>query len=201
MSDKHEITAHGGHIKWVKNGTLHVDRPFFGAEEVLLRERAELERQNAELRQQLENERIESATLRHGARIATNRAIDMEQQLAASADKTAATVQPHDKAIYWLSVLTKCAFLLNLPDDEPIPSGVLAAVEKLAAAPQPQVAQNEDSRDAESVVDLIVRDVCEMDPANPDLNDTICIDVSDLINIVKHHVAALAQAGKEQSNG
>lgn len=42
---------------------------------------------------------------------------------------------PDAKAVYWFSILTKCAQLLNLPDDEPIPSGVLAAVEKLVAAP------------------------------------------------------------------
>jgi hypothetical protein len=38
------------------------------------------------------------------------------------------------KGYYWFSVLLKCARLLDLPDDEPIPSGVLAAVEKLIAA-------------------------------------------------------------------
>lgn len=38
------------------------------------------------------------------------------------------------KGYYWFSVLLKCARLLGLPDDESIPSGVLAAVEKLIAA-------------------------------------------------------------------
>jgi hypothetical protein len=37
------------------------------------------------------------------------------------------------KPVYWFSVLTKCARLLNLPPDEPIPSGVMRAVERLAA--------------------------------------------------------------------
>lgn len=58
----------------------------------------------------------------------------------------------------------------------------------LAANPieQPRV-----SNDAAA---LIVRDVCEMEPANPDLNDTVCIDVSDLLTIVKRHVDACASA-------
>jgi hypothetical protein len=38
------------------------------------------------------------------------------------------------KAVYWFDMLAKCARLLDLPDDEPIPSGVLRAVEKLVAA-------------------------------------------------------------------
>ncbi|WP_164466845.1 hypothetical protein [Burkholderia gladioli] len=42
------------------------------------------------------------------------------------------------------------------------------------------------------VSDLIIRDVCEMEPANPDLNDTICIDVSDLQAIVKRHTEVCA---------
>lgn len=66
-------------------------------------------------------------------------------------------------------------------------------------AARERAAQSAD-KDAAEVVESIIRDVCEMDPANPELNDTICIDVSDLLNIVKRHVAALAQqAGKEQS--
>ncbi|MGG2044065.1 hypothetical protein [Burkholderia gladioli] len=40
--------------------------------------------------------------------------------------------------------------------------------------------------------ELIIRDVCEMEPANPDLNDTICIDVSDLQAIVKRHTEVCA---------
>ncbi|WP_186268083.1 hypothetical protein [Burkholderia gladioli] len=42
------------------------------------------------------------------------------------------------------------------------------------------------------VSELIIRDVCEMEPANPDLNDTICIDVSDLQAIVKRHTEVCA---------
>jgi hypothetical protein len=37
------------------------------------------------------------------------------------------------KGIYWFNVLLKCARLLDLPNDEPIPSGVLKAVEALTA--------------------------------------------------------------------
>lgn len=37
------------------------------------------------------------------------------------------------KPVYWFGILVKCARLLNLPTDEPIPSGVLRAVEKLTA--------------------------------------------------------------------
>lgn len=45
--------------------------------------------------------------------------------------------QPPDagKAVYWFSVLVKCARLLDLPTDEPIPAGVLAAVERLTLEP------------------------------------------------------------------
>jgi hypothetical protein len=42
------------------------------------------------------------------------------------------------------------------------------------------------------LADLIVRDVCEMGQANPNLNNTICIDVSDLLAIVKRHTTALS---------
>jgi len=37
-------------------------------------------------------------------------------------------------------------------------------------------------------VELILRDVCEDDPADPDLNDTVCIDISDLKTIVERHI-------------
>jgi len=37
-------------------------------------------------------------------------------------------------------------------------------------------------------VELILRDVCEIDPADPDLNDTVCIDISDLKVIVERHI-------------
>jgi hypothetical protein len=39
------------------------------------------------------------------------------------------------KAVYWFGVLEKCARLLDLPNDEPIPSGVLRAVTDLVAQP------------------------------------------------------------------
>jgi hypothetical protein len=58
---------------------------------------------------------------------------------------SAAPVAPEGdsfKPVYWFSVLTKCARLLNLPDDEPIPSGVLRAVEELCAAPVVLVDRN-----------------------------------------------------------
>jgi hypothetical protein len=41
------------------------------------------------------------------------------------------------KAVYWFDCLAKCARLLGLPDDEPVPSGVVAAVEKLAVIERP----------------------------------------------------------------
>lgn len=34
------------------------------------------------------------------------------------------------------------------------------------------------------ITEAILRDVCELEPANPSLNDTICVDVSDLKIIV-----------------
>ena len=36
--------------------------------------------------------------------------------------------------------------------------------------------------------ELILRDVCETDPADPDLNDTVCIDISDLKTIIDRHL-------------
>jgi hypothetical protein len=37
-------------------------------------------------------------------------------------------------------------------------------------------------------VELILRDVCETDPADPDMNDTVCINISDLETIVERHI-------------
>jgi hypothetical protein len=37
-------------------------------------------------------------------------------------------------------------------------------------------------------VELILRDVCEDDPADPDLNDTVCINISDLKTIIERHI-------------
>jgi hypothetical protein len=34
-----------------------------------------------------------------------------------------------------------------------------------------------------------LRDVCETDPADPDLNDTVCIGISDLKIIVERHIS------------
>lgn len=42
---------------------------------------------------------------------------------------------PAEKGLYWFSCLVKCARLLGLTDDEPIPAGVVAAVEKLTSSP------------------------------------------------------------------
>jgi len=56
-------------------------------------------------------------------------------------EATAAQADDSFKPVYWFSILTKCARLLNLPTDEPIPSGVVLAVEKLVAAPAASVAQ------------------------------------------------------------
>lgn len=39
------------------------------------------------------------------------------------------------KSAHWFAALSKCARLLNLPDDEPIPSGVVAAVERVTKQP------------------------------------------------------------------
>ncbi|MGK8887414.1 hypothetical protein [Burkholderia gladioli] len=60
-----------------------------------------------------------------------------------------------------------------------------ACLAKVDAAPAAPVA--EAAPYFSGVSELIIRDVCEMEPANPDLSDTICIDVSDLQAIVKRH--------------
>jgi hypothetical protein len=40
-----------------------------------------------------------------------------------------------------------------------------------------------------TVIDTIIRDVCETDPADPDLNDTVCIGVEDLRLIIGNNLA------------
>lgn len=40
------------------------------------------------------------------------------------------------------------------------------------------------TRPASEITEQVIRDVCELEPANPDLNDTLCVDVSDLKIIV-----------------
>lgn len=47
-------------------------------------------------------------------------------------------------------------------------------------------------------VELILRDVCEADPADPVMNDTICIDISDLSRILKRHIAPELAAQAER---
>ena len=36
-------------------------------------------------------------------------------------------------------------------------------------------------------IDLIIRDICETDPADPDANETVCIGVDDLRQIIESH--------------
>lgn len=43
-------------------------------------------------------------------------------------------------------------------------------------------------------VELILRDVCENEPADPSQNDTVCIDISDLKIILDRHVEGSQQA-------
>ncbi|MEK6419980.1 MAG: hypothetical protein V4801_10265 [Burkholderia gladioli] len=71
------------------------------------------------------------------------------------------------------------------------PSGVYRAM--LDAAPAAPVA--EPMPYFSGVSELIIRDVCEMEPANPDFSDTICIDVSDLQAIVKRHTESQPISG------
>jgi hypothetical protein len=56
------------------------------------------------------------------------------------------------KPIYWWSILLKCANLLGLADDEPIPSGVLRAVEKLVAAQAAHAGASDEQPRAEQVL-------------------------------------------------
>lgn len=44
------------------------------------------------------------------------------------------------------------------------------------------------------VAELVVRDVCELDPADPEGTDTVCIRASDLRLIVERHAARLTPA-------
>jgi len=63
-------------------------------------------------------------------------AVGKEYAAHPPADAAPASDVP-EKAMFWFSCLTKCARLLNIPDDESIPSGVVAAVEKLVADAAP----------------------------------------------------------------
>lgn len=47
--------------------------------------------------------------------------------------------QDAEKAVHGFSCLDKCARLLEIPDDQPIPSGVVAAVERLVRATKPML--------------------------------------------------------------
>ncbi|WP_186118303.1 hypothetical protein [Burkholderia gladioli] len=74
--------------------------------------------------------------------------------------------------------------------DIDIGEAIRAAAKRLDAAPAAPVAEPKPY--FSGVSELIIRDVCEMEPANPDLSDTICIDVSDLQAIVKRHTEMCA---------
>ncbi len=56
-----------------------------------------------------------------------------------------------------------------------------------SAAPLPGELPANEWPDLE-VVKLIVRDACEYEPADPDRNDTLCISVAGLAEIVERHV-------------
>lgn len=58
-----------------------------------------------------------------------------------------------DKALFWLDCLSKCAKLLELSEDTPIPSGVVAAVEKLVAAKAQPVASQSDDAEMQTIRD------------------------------------------------
>jgi hypothetical protein len=95
----------------------------------------------AALERQLELEKIERETFQHGLHLAERQNAELRQQLAASADKTAATGQPVAKVRvrnkgYGMELSEYVAYAL--------PEGM----HDLYAAPQPQAAQSEDSRDA-----------------------------------------------------
>ena len=58
--------------------------------------------------------------------------------------------------------------------------------------PMPSAALAPTSEQAEGVrfgaVELILRDICETDPADPDLTDTVCISAETLQEIVERHI-------------
>jgi len=59
---------------------------------------------------------------------------------------------------------------------------------------------------AKEIVSLIVRDLCETEPANPDDPDSVCVSVDELRMIVSRHVigedaAILSAADTEVKNG
>jgi hypothetical protein len=59
----------------------------------------------------------------------------------------------------------------------------------LSTAPSQSCGDAEQAEGARfGAVELILRDVCEDDPADPDLNDTVCINISDLGTIVARHI-------------
>ncbi|ATA53888.1 hypothetical protein CKY39_12165 [Variovorax boronicumulans] len=64
---------------------------------------------------------------------------------------------------------------------------VVRAVLRQVATEAPRATRAQASDDA---VELILRDVNELEPADPALQDTICVDVSDLCRIVKRHIFA-----------
>jgi hypothetical protein len=110
----------------------------------------------------------------------------LRQQLAASADKTAVTVQPVAKVRvrnkgYGMELSTYVAYAL--------PEGM----HDLYAAPQPQAAQSEDSRDAARW--RYVTEVLGMrfKPSNERAKQSI----EETNETVDAGIAALAQAGKE----
>lgn len=61
----------------------------------------------------------------------------------AAPSPTQARPSVEDKALFWLDCLSKCAKILGLSDDTPIPSGVVAAVEKLIEAQAQPVASKD----------------------------------------------------------
>lgn len=44
------------------------------------------------------------------------------------------------------------------------------------------------------VVELILRDICELDPDDPEMNDTICIDISVLAHILGQRISEAAES-------
>lgn len=55
------------------------------------------------------------------------------------------------------------------------------------ALASPALALNTPGEDAQGAAGLIVRDACELDPADPEDSETVCIKVNDLTRIVERH--------------
>ncbi len=79
------------------------------------------------------------------------------------------------------------------PDHDVMQGFAPMPLHKASPGPDPTTEQPGDAE----TVELIVRDCCETDPADPDQHNTICISVSDLRGVLQSHIdAARAAHGK-----